>query len=102
MARPMHSENSGALERILHHGLSSIVSKQTQLFQSTLTVLSFFDEVKRIASPDYVPQEADVLRVRVKTSGIRETRFTMGPLIINLFDLSGQRSERRKWIHCFE
>jgi guanine nucleotide-binding protein G(i) subunit alpha len=26
----------------------------------------------------------------------------MGLLSINLFDLGGQRSGRRKWIHCFE
>ena len=102
MARPMHSENSGPLERILHHGLSSIVSKQTQLFSSTLTVLSFFDEVKRIASPDYLPQEADVLRAEVKTTGICETRLAMGSLRINLFDLGEQRPERRKWIPSFE
>jgi guanine nucleotide-binding protein G(i) subunit alpha len=26
----------------------------------------------------------------------------MGQLSIHLFDVGGQRSERRKWIHCFE
>ena len=26
----------------------------------------------------------------------------MGPLSIHLFDVGGQRSERKKWIHCFE
>ena len=41
---------------------------------------SFFDEVKRIAEPDYIPTEADVLRARTKTTGIYETRFTMGQL----------------------
>ena len=29
-------------------------------------------------------------------------RFDMGPLSIHLFDVGGQRSERKKWIHCFE
>jgi len=62
----------------------------------------FFDEVKRIASPDYIPTEADVLRARTKTTGIYETRFQMGQLSIHMFDVGGQRSERKKWIHCFE
>lgn len=62
----------------------------------------FFDEVKRLAAPDYVPNEADVLRARTKTTGIYETRFTMGQLSIHMFDVGGQRSERKKWIHCFE
>lgn len=29
-------------------------------------------------------------------------RFDMGPLSIHMFDVGGQRSERKKWIHCFE
>lgn len=32
--------------------------------------------------PDYIPNEADVLRARTKTTGIYETRFTMGQLSI--------------------
>lgn len=47
-----------------------------------LTGESFFDEVNRIAAPDYIPQESDVLRARTKTTGIYETRFTMGQLSI--------------------
>ena len=43
---------------------------------------SFFDEVVRIGAPDYIPIEADVLRARTKTTGIYETRFTMGQLSI--------------------
>lgn len=63
---------------------------------------SFFDEVQRITRPDFVPNEHDVLRARTKTTGIAETRFNMGHLSIHLFDVGGQRSERKKWIHCFE
>ncbi|KZF23458.1 G protein alpha subunit [Xylona heveae TC161] len=62
----------------------------------------FFEEVQRIAAPDYIPIESDVLRARTKTTGIYETRFTMGQLSIHMFDVGGQRSERKKWIHCFE
>ena len=43
---------------------------------------SFFEEVGRISLPDYIPKEADVLRARTKTTGIYETRFTMGQLSI--------------------
>lgn len=62
----------------------------------------FFDEVARISAADYIPTEADVLRARTKTTGIYETRFQMGQLSIHMFDVGGQRSERKKWIHCFE
>ncbi|KAI5842853.1 guanine nucleotide binding protein, alpha subunit [Tricharina praecox] len=62
----------------------------------------FFDEAPRIGHKDYIPTESDVLRARTKTTGIYETRFSMGQLSIHMFDVGGQRSERKKWIHCFE
>ncbi|RDA90147.1 hypothetical protein CP533_2204 [Ophiocordyceps camponoti-saundersi (nom. inval.)] len=62
----------------------------------------FFQEAMRIVKPDYLPNEMDVLRARTKTTGIYETRFQMGQLSIHMFDVGGQRSERKKWIHCFE
>ncbi|KAF8425004.1 heterotrimeric G protein alpha subunit [Boletus edulis BED1] len=62
----------------------------------------FFTDVVRIGTPNYLPTENDVLRARLKTTGITETRFTMGQLQIHMFDVGGQRSERKKWIHCFE
>lgn len=43
---------------------------------------SFFDEAMRISAAEYIPIEADVLRARTKTTGIYETRFTMGSLSI--------------------
>ncbi|KAK7043975.1 Guanine nucleotide-binding protein alpha-2 subunit [Paramarasmius palmivorus] len=62
----------------------------------------FFNGILRIGSPTYIPSETDLLHVRQKSTGITETRFTMGQLSIHMFDVGGQRSERRKWIHCFE
>jgi guanine nucleotide-binding protein G(i) subunit alpha len=63
---------------------------------------SYFDSIDRIAAPDYVPNDQDVLRSRVKTTGITETTFIIGDLTYRMFDVGGQRSERKKWIHCFE
>jgi guanine nucleotide-binding protein G(i) subunit alpha len=44
--------------------------------------ISFFEEATRISAPEYIPVEADVLRARTKTTGIYETRFSMGSLSI--------------------
>jgi hypothetical protein len=63
---------------------------------------SYFDNIDRIAQPDYMPNDQDVLRSRVKTTGITETTFIIGDLTYRMFDVGGQRSERKKWIHCFE
>ena len=63
---------------------------------------SYFDSIERIAAHDYVPNDQDVLRSRVKTTGITETTFIIQDLTYRMFDVGGQRSERKKWIHCFE
>ncbi|KAI8076377.1 guanine nucleotide binding protein, alpha subunit [Gilbertella persicaria] len=62
----------------------------------------FFDNLNRIGQTDYVPTEQDVVHARSKTTGIVETRFTINKITIHMFDVGGQRSERKKWIHCFE
>ncbi|QSL64311.1 hypothetical protein MERGE_001611 [Pneumocystis wakefieldiae] len=62
----------------------------------------YFDSIDRISRPDYLPTDQDVLRSRVKTTGITETTFIIGDVIYRMFDVGGQRSERKKWIHCFE
>ena len=40
--------------------------------------------------------------MRRATSGIQETLLTFGEVNFRLVDVGGQRSERKKWIHCFE
>ncbi|KAF9409061.1 guanine nucleotide-binding protein subunit alpha [Podila epigama] len=62
----------------------------------------YFDSIERISKSDYTPTDQDVLRSRVKTTGINETTFLVGDLTYRMFDVGGQRSERRKWIRCFE
>lgn len=74
-------------------------SNEYQLNDSTQY---YFENIGRIAQPNYVPNEQDVLRSRVKTTGVLETLFEVEDIYFRLVDVGGQRSERRKWIHCFE
>ncbi|KAF3927435.1 hypothetical protein ABW21_db0207238 [Orbilia brochopaga] len=62
----------------------------------------YYEALDRVFSPDYIPNDQDILRSRLKTTGITEAEFNLGQLIYRMFDVGGQRSERKKWIHCFE
>ncbi|KAF8961908.1 hypothetical protein BGZ46_001259 [Entomortierella lignicola] len=62
----------------------------------------FFENIDRIYVPGYIPDDNDILKCRVKSTGITETTFYVGSLTYRMFDVGGQRSERKKWIHCFE
>ncbi|KAF8311283.1 G-protein alpha subunit [Clavulina sp. PMI_390] len=81
--------------------MQTVLDHQTEYYLMD-SAAYFFGEVRRICDAKYIPSEDDVLRARSKTTGITETRFYMGQLSIHMFDVGGQRSERRKWIHCFE
>jgi len=65
-------------------------------------MLYFYSDLERMFAPDYKPNDQDTLRLRAKTTGITETRFNINDLLFRIFDLGGQRSERRKWASCFE
>ncbi|KAF9701780.1 hypothetical protein EKO04_000418 [Ascochyta lentis] len=62
----------------------------------------FFREIDRIAAPNYVPTEADIMQSHKGIRGVSEHRFLVKGLSINLIDVGTQRCERRKWIHQFD
>uniref|UniRef100_A0A915NP41 Guanine nucleotide-binding protein G(s) subunit alpha n=3 Tax=Meloidogyne TaxID=189290 RepID=A0A915NP41_9BILA len=61
----------------------------------------FLDKVDEVRKLEYNPSEQDILRCRVMTSGIFETKFEVDKVRFHMFDVGGQRDERRKWIQCF-
>ena len=64
----------------------------------------FFQEnmLEIICSSNYNPQEAHILRVRARTSGIVENKFKIAGTKFSIIDVGGQKSERRKWMSCFD
>lgn len=71
-------------------------------YQLTDSAKYYLDDVDRLTQPDYLPTLQDILRVRTPTTGIIEYPFDLDSIIFRMVDVGGQRSERRKWIHCFE
>lgn len=78
-------------------------------------MFSFLKSIERFSQSVYQPTEQDILLSRIKTTGIVEVKFRMKNvdfrwsnnflnllLFFRIFDVGGQRSERKKWIHCFE
>jgi len=74
---------------------------QMQLQGGTEGVKYYFSNAPRFAAADFVPTFDDVLKSRRKTSGVVETVFEHDGVAFTLVDVGGQRSERKKWLHCF-
>ncbi|XP_024033380.1 guanine nucleotide-binding protein alpha-1 subunit isoform X1 [Citrus clementina] len=71
----------------------------------------FMENLQRLSDANYVPTKVsndDVLYARVRTTGVVEIQFSpvgehkKSGEVYRLFDVGGQRNERRKWIHLFE
>ncbi|KAJ3839766.1 heterotrimeric G protein alpha subunit 4 [Lentinula raphanica] len=62
----------------------------------------YFSELDRLFEPSYQPTEQDIIHARARTIGITETTFVLKDHEMLMVDVGGQKSERRKWIHCFQ
>jgi len=71
-------------------------------FQLPDSAAYFFSKIDHVARKDYIPNNDDILRARVRTTGIVENNFSIDGNNFQMFDVGGQRNERKKWIHCFE
>ena len=50
----------------------------------------------------WIPSVGDVTKARVRTSGIVEEAYCIDGVEFRMYDVGGQRNERKKWIHCFD
>ncbi|KAI0026610.1 guanine nucleotide binding protein, alpha subunit [Vararia minispora EC-137] len=67
----------------------------------------FLDDVERIARPEYVPTDDDVLRARLKTVGVSEYKFEMEAggqrgTEWRIVDVGGSRFQRPTWAPFFD
>jgi len=78
------------------------VEERENALQLPSSITYFFNHAMRFGEPDYLPTDDDVVRARLRTTGITEINFTFEDVDFTVVDVGGQRSERRKWLHCFD
>ncbi|CAO4380459.1 unnamed protein product [Caenorhabditis nigoni] len=101
-AKVFPEELANALQALYSDkGIQTVMAKGNE-FQMPESAPHFLGSLDRIKLPDYTPTEQDILLSRIKTTGIVEVKFQMKSVDFRVFDVGGQRSERKKWIHCFE
>ncbi|CUA68166.1 Guanine nucleotide-binding protein alpha-3 subunit [Rhizoctonia solani] len=67
----------------------------------------FLDDIDRITQPRYVPTDEDILKARLKTLGVSETKCVVNAnsekgSIWRIFDVGGARYQRAAWAPHFD
>ncbi|KTG42885.1 hypothetical protein cypCar_00028999 [Cyprinus carpio] len=96
---PKHAEAIKSVWK--DQGLQKCFERRRE-FQLSDSTKYYLDDIDRISVAFYLPTIQDILRVRIPTTGIIEYIFDLQTVIFRMVDVGGQKSERRKWIHCFE
>ena len=58
----------------------------------------YMENIDRLAAPGYIPSVDDILRARVRTSGIVEETYKIDSVDFVMYDVGGQRNERKKCV----
>ena len=82
-------------------GMQAVWDRRAE-YQIIDSVKYYFDKIDQIKVPGYLPDKDDILYSRVRTSGIVVETYNIDGTIFEMYDVGGQRNERKKWIHCFE
>uniref|UniRef100_A0A8R1DNZ1 Uncharacterized protein n=1 Tax=Caenorhabditis japonica TaxID=281687 RepID=A0A8R1DNZ1_CAEJA len=91
-----------ALKRLWHDETIQKTFGRRAEFQMMDSLVYFMAELDRIYEEDYVPSVDDMLRIRIPTIGVVQTSIEIKGTKFRIYDVGGQRSERRKWIHLFD
>lgn len=82
-------------------GIQSALSQSSQ-FQILDSAAYYLNKLDDLVADNYIPSDDDILRARSKTTGIIDVEFKVGKTLFRMTDVGGQRSERKKWMHCFK
>jgi len=65
------------------------------------SALYYLSQLDRIVKENYVPNDIDILRARLKTTSVVETTFAWDGSYFRIVDVGGQKGERKKWLPLF-
>eukprot|EP01084_Bolivina_argentea_P158260 275699_1 len=77
-------------------------------FQLIDTAEYLFDNMHKYCRDDYIPTVKDFIHSYQRTTGVNKIKFAMKKYkseyqeVYEIFDVGGQKNERRKWMHFFD
>lgn len=68
----------------------------------TCQIFLIFSLFTPLFSQDYLPNNQDILHARKATKGVTECVMSINSIPFHFVDVGGQRSQRQKWLQCFD
>ncbi|GMT10416.1 hypothetical protein PFISCL1PPCAC_1713, partial [Pristionchus fissidentatus] len=99
---PIPQEISKAMERVYESTPIQYVIYRLENTPVDDAGRYFLEQLSRVTRTDYIPTVQDVLKSRVATQGCVQMSFFIKDFTFNVFDVGGQRSQRKKWLHIFD
>ena len=102
----INNENFSDFRKILKSlwsdsGIQEAFERRAE-YQLTDSMGYFYDHIDRISVADYVPTQQDILYCRKTTKGVHEFRLNISNVPFLFVDVGGQRTQRQKWLQCFD
>ncbi|KAF8558555.1 guanine nucleotide binding protein, alpha subunit [Imleria badia] len=93
-------EIAEAIHQLLQDPILPKVMNRRSEFRLPEHAEYFFEEIRRIGSPDYLPTDDDILQAQENLSQVIETHFTRGTLRVSIIDVRNLHSPA-KWKRHF-
>ena len=90
------------IDKLWHDPVIQATYDRRSEYQLNDSTAYFFERLQAVMTSGFIPNDQDMLRARIRTTGIVEHRFEIEKNEFRMFDVGGQRNARKKWIHCFE
>ncbi|KAJ8603485.1 hypothetical protein CTAYLR_005137 [Chrysophaeum taylorii] len=98
----LQGEFGGVIKGLWHDDAVQQMWDLRSRLQIVESVQYFFERLDDITVDDYLPTTQDILHARVRTHGIVTEKYAIQGKTFEMYDVGGQRNERRKWVNCFD
>eukprot|EP00475_Leptophrys_vorax_P027236 TRINITY_DN3882_c0_g1_i6.p1 TRINITY_DN3882_c0_g1~~TRINITY_DN3882_c0_g1_i6.p1 ORF type:complete len:357 (-),score=92.76 TRINITY_DN3882_c0_g1_i6:90-1160(-) len=101
-AEPLTAEAGEMIKKLWSDPAFQLTFEHRKSVQVADSTSYFLDRISVVCRPDYYPEDEDLIRMRLRTTGLVKEFFTIDKLKFQLCDVGGQRNERKKWMHMFD
>lgn len=91
----------GAIKALWNDDVVQKTWQRRNEFQVVDSMIYFFNKIDDLMKDSYLATENDYLYTRVRSTDVVKATYEIDGGIFEWYDVGGQRTERRKWIHCF-